>query len=374
MAYAPITKLNKFTGKENDVQNAVTQARNFESAKLEANYTYAINLVMNRLSKLDSKLKQFSDSINQKSNYLSANDTATNLSTASISTSNLSTTATSNLLATTPRSRSWNSGTGVTQNPNFQNYLSLLVSPEDVSANNLKSAQKQPLPSNIPPVTITKDESLTAIFPFKFEETTITLLFSEATLEAKLITVIYIDAKVDEQSIKLILDSSLVVDRTASARILTADEATKTPISKIDEFPFEVNGIITPIKVLVIEATQYQALVGNNWLFKTNAVLDWTTQELQLSINGQHTRVPAMCGHFKILSREEPLIELEEEEKKPIWKAYQVSWADNDHNKLPLILSWNDKGKRKEEKELIWGTNQKSWSDNGQSEPATEWS
>ncbi|KAG9295854.1 hypothetical protein G9A89_006593 [Geosiphon pyriformis] len=32
---------------------------------------------------------------------------------------------------------------------------------------------------------------------------------------------------------------------------------------------------MVPIKVLIIEATQYQALVGNDWLSKTNALLDW---------------------------------------------------------------------------------------------------
>ncbi|KAG9296226.1 hypothetical protein G9A89_014818 [Geosiphon pyriformis] len=58
----------------NNLQDAVTYARDFESAELEANHTQAINLVMNRSSKLDSKLKQFSDSINQKlERYLADN-------------------------------------------------------------------------------------------------------------------------------------------------------------------------------------------------------------------------------------------------------------------------------------------------------------
>ncbi|KAG9286374.1 hypothetical protein G9A89_014540 [Geosiphon pyriformis] len=126
----------------------------------------------------------------------------------------------------------------------------------------------------------------------------------------------YTDARVDGHPIKLILDSgsagSIIirqlmnqlghrVDRAASARIITADGATKTPISKIDDFLFEVNGIMTPIKVLVIEATQYQALVDNDWLFKANATLDWNTQELQLMYQGQHIHVPATCGHSKLL-------------------------------------------------------------------------
>ncbi|KAG9288787.1 hypothetical protein G9A89_023084 [Geosiphon pyriformis] len=101
-----------------------------------------------------------------------------------------------------------NSGAGQPQNPNSQNYLSLLVTSEDISTNNLAFAQKQPLTSNITSATITKNESLAAIFPFKFEETTAMPLFNGVTLEAKPITAMYIDAKVEGQSIKLIFNSS----------------------------------------------------------------------------------------------------------------------------------------------------------------------
>ncbi|KAG9294192.1 hypothetical protein G9A89_021551 [Geosiphon pyriformis] len=189
--------------------------------------------------------------------------------------------------------------------------------------------------------TVTNDKSLVAIFPFKLEETIPVPLFSGAALDTKSITAMYTDTKVDGHAIKLILDS-----RSAD------NGATKTPISEIDDFPSEVNGIITLIKVLVIEAIQYQALIGNNWLVKANVVLDWNTQKLQLSQNGQHTQVPTKCGHFKILTPTTPFIELEEEEKKPIWEAYQVSWANEDHNELPPILLWDEPEKRKQKEEL----------------------
>ncbi|KAG9305476.1 hypothetical protein G9A89_021194 [Geosiphon pyriformis] len=127
---------------------------------------------------------------------------------------------------------------------------------------------------------VTENKSLAAIFPFELEKTINSPLFSETALEEKPITAMYTNAKVNGGQ----------VDCTASARIITADRATKTPIRKINDFPIEVNDIIVPIKVLVIEATQYQALVGNNWLSKINAMLNWNTQELQLSQNGQtHT-------------------------------------------------------------------------------------
>ncbi|KAG9307140.1 hypothetical protein G9A89_016968 [Geosiphon pyriformis] len=88
-----------------------------------------------------------------------------------------------------------------------------------------------------------------------------------------------------------------------------------------------------------MEATQYQALVGNDWLFKVNITLDWNTQELQLTYQGQHIRVLATCDHFKTPPREKLLIELEKEKEKPTWEAYQVSWANTDHNELPPILA-----------------------------------
>ncbi|KAG9299456.1 hypothetical protein G9A89_009409 [Geosiphon pyriformis] len=100
-----------------------------------------------------------------------------------------------------------------------------------------------------------------------------------------------------------------------------------------------------------MEAMQYQALVGNDWLSKVN--------------------VPATCDHFKAPPREKLLIELKEEKKKPTWKAYQISWADANHNELLPILSWDDKGKKKEKK-LIWKPNLKAWSKDNLSKPTTE--
>ncbi|KAG9291548.1 hypothetical protein G9A89_021967 [Geosiphon pyriformis] len=89
-----------------------------------------------------------------------------------------------------------------------------------------------------------------------------------------------------------------------------------------------------------MEATQYQALIGNDWLFKVNTP-----------------------------PREKLLIELEEEKKKPIWEAYQVFWANADHNELPPILSWNDNPKGKQKEELTWETDDLIWTDNEQEEP-----
>ncbi|KAG9283972.1 hypothetical protein G9A89_005479 [Geosiphon pyriformis] len=258
------------------------------------NHTQAVNLVMNGLSELDSKLKQFTIS-----SELYTYNTAATLSSISISSANLltdntdnlsatvttylSVTASSNLSApknsntTTKLTLKRNSkaeidltkleiidnNTEYTQNLNSQNYLNQPTT---------NTYQQPTLTNNILPATITENKLLDAIFPFKLKELSTMLLFSGAALEEKPIITMYTDAKVDGHFIKLILNSrstgSIItkqlmnqlgcrIDCAASAKIIITNRATKTPIGKIDNFPIEVNGIMVPIKVLVIETIQY---------------------------------------------------------------------------------------------------------------------
>ncbi|KAG9286851.1 hypothetical protein G9A89_012401 [Geosiphon pyriformis] len=342
MAYTPITKLDNFTGEEDDAQvwlnnyqSLINKPQDFNAFKVEFLKYFSNNNSINCLINTFTTMKQGESEaiLNQficglHSSILqhicplhpgTLQDAVTYAKDFESTKSEANHTQVINLV--------------MNRSPELDSKLEKF---KDALTNNPAFTQKQPLISNIPPTTITKDKFLAAIFPFEFEETTAMPLFSGAALKAKPITTMYIDAKVEGQSIKLIFD----IDRAASARIITANGVTKTPISEIDDFPFEVNGIMTPIKVLVIEVTQYQALV-------------------------------ATCGHFKTPSKKKLLIKLEEKKKKSIWKAYQVSWANADHNELPPILSWNDNLKGKQKEELTWETDNLIWTDNEQEEPSS---
>ncbi|KAG9301067.1 hypothetical protein G9A89_015803 [Geosiphon pyriformis] len=157
------------------------------------------------------------------SKHLSVYDAAINLSANNIlitnllaaATNNLSTTATSHLSA----AASSNLSTPTIHQANKQdfisgiwvlNYLSLLITLEDVISNNPELDQQPTiLTNNISPAIVINDEFLAAIFPFKLEEVMSVSLFSKAALEEKPITAMYTDAKVNGHSIKLILDSGL---------------------------------------------------------------------------------------------------------------------------------------------------------------------
>ncbi|KAG9293021.1 hypothetical protein G9A89_016383 [Geosiphon pyriformis] len=129
------------------------------------------------------------------------------------------------------------------------------------------------------------------------------LLSNVVANEQKAITAMYTEAEVEGKPIRLILNSgsagSIItyqlmqqlkknVDQPAQTVIITADDIKKTPVGEIDNFPFTLDGITIPVKVLVMDASQYQALVRNDWLQKANTNLNWETQELTISYQGQH--------------------------------------------------------------------------------------
>ncbi|KAG9286294.1 hypothetical protein G9A89_014280 [Geosiphon pyriformis] len=126
----------------------------------------------------------------------------------------------------------------------------------------------------------------------------------------------------------------------------------KTPVGEIDNFSFILDGITIPVKVLVMDAPQYQAFVRNDWLQKANANLNWETQELTISYQGQHVRVPATCGIFNKRSEKAPAFEFKPEEKKPLIETFMAlestsNWAnetEQEHFTLhlePETSGWN---------------------------------
>ncbi|KAG9299453.1 hypothetical protein G9A89_009406 [Geosiphon pyriformis] len=168
--------------------------------------------------------------------------------------------------------------------------------------------------TTIPPGRIAENANFSDIFPFEFEANKSPFLFSNAaTNKQKTIMVIYTETEVEGKTICLILDI-----------IVTADGMKKTPVREIDNFLFTFDGITIPVKVLVMDALQYQALVGNDWLQKANSNLNWETQELTIFYQGQHAQVSATCGTFNKHSEKAPAFEFELEEEKPLIETFMA--------------------------------------------------
>ncbi|KAG9290052.1 hypothetical protein G9A89_010358 [Geosiphon pyriformis] len=159
-----------------------------------------------------------------------------------------------------------------------------------LSKGKITAPKSNPSNHTILPAQIAQNANLLDIFPFEFEANKSPFLLSNTAVnEQKAITAMYTKAEVKGKQICLILDSRSIgsiiiyqliqqlgknVDKPAQTVIVTVDGMKKTPVEKIDNFSFIVNKIIIPVKVLVMDAPQYQALVRNNWFLKANVNLD----------------------------------------------------------------------------------------------------
>ncbi|KAG9306964.1 hypothetical protein G9A89_000878 [Geosiphon pyriformis] len=234
------------------------------------------------------------------------------------------------------------------QRPNhYHTQPSYLTIPEEsdfqqtaLSESKVAAPKSNPSNHTIPPAQIAQNANLLDIFLFKFKANESPFLLSNAAVnEQKAITAMYTEAIVKGKPICLILDSesaeSIItyqlmqqlkqnINRPAQTVIVTADDIKKTPVREIDDFFFTIDGITIPVKVLVMNAPQYQALVRNDWLLKTNANLNWKTQELKISYQEQYTIIPATCT---------PVFEFEEEKKMLLTETYMAlgspsNWAE----------------------------------------------
>ncbi|KAG9306356.1 hypothetical protein G9A89_018239 [Geosiphon pyriformis] len=234
--------------------------------------------------------------------------------------------------------------------PEESDFQQTVLSEDEVVA--LKSNSSN---HTIPPAQIAQNANLSDIFLFEFEANKSPFLLSNAAVnKQKAITAMYTEARVEGKPIHLILDSGLAgsiityqliqqlkqnVNRPVQTVIVTADGMKKTLVGKIDDFLFSIDGITISVKVLVMNAPQYQALVGNDWLLKANANLNWETQELKISYQGQYTIVPAICGTFNKQSEKALVFEFEEEKEMPLTETYMAlgstsNWAEETEQEI----------------------------------------
>ncbi|KAG9307660.1 hypothetical protein G9A89_023225 [Geosiphon pyriformis] len=258
----------------NSLPEAITLARVFELAEKEANHSQIVNMIMeeNKTKTLEKRVIQLGEELSKKiESYLILDPKRNTYQPFQrCSQENQNT-----LVQRNPN----HAGTNQQTNPNYQNYQqtylnipeNLIIGNNDSKNINRTKNSSNKLSQTIPPAVATKDSSLAAIFPFELEKNK--AMFSRAVLDEKRpITAMYMEATVNNTPIKLILDSrsagSIVmlqlvnqlgfkVDYAATSQIITADGNTKLPHSEIDSFSFEINGIVIPTKVLVMNVTQY---------------------------------------------------------------------------------------------------------------------
>ncbi|KAG9298311.1 hypothetical protein G9A89_002799 [Geosiphon pyriformis] len=285
-----------------DLATAIRHAKNYKMAMKEANHTKLVNLAIRETSstaeeKIDQLTKKpYQTPLTQQYQVPARRLVQYNQSTPQNQLQN-------NNNRINPNNQL------VPQNSEESDFQQIALSEDEIAA-----PRSNPSNHTILSAQIAQNANLSDIFPFEFEANELPFLLSNTAVnEQKAITAIYTEATVEGKPIYLILDSgsagSIItyqlmqqlkqnIDRPAQTVIVTADDIKKTSVGEIDDFPFTIDKITISVKVLVIDASQYQALIRNDWLLKANTNLNWETQELKISYQEQYTIVPATCGTF----------------------------------------------------------------------------
>ncbi|GBB91667.1 hypothetical protein RclHR1_19010001 [Rhizophagus clarus] len=167
--------------------------------------------------------------------------------------------------------------------------------------------------------------------------TTRKIHFSNMELEGnQKSTAMYCDANVKGVKVPLIVDSgaagSIVahhflsqlgvhIDQPSTTSMVNVNGERKIPIGEVLNFPIKVQGIEVPIDMVVTEAETYSVIVGNDWLRKVKANIDYETSTMTINWKGKEARVPVeyqLVSDAKQVERVEEEEDSEEEEEKEI--------------------------------------------------------
>src|SRR6266487_4894241 len=117
-------------------------------------------------------------------------------------------------------------------------------------------------------------------------------------------------AQVDGAMIQLILDSgssgSVIskqflekvgrkIDQFSHVNMIGINGEKRKALGEIRSLPIVVQKQLLPVNVIVSEATGYDILIGNDWLTKYQAKLDWKKQMLTFGTEGKTFEVDTAC-------------------------------------------------------------------------------
>ena len=63
-------------------------------------------------------------------------------------------------------------------------------------------------------------------------------------------------------------------------------------MGKIRDVPIKFGEATIPVDVIVTNATNYDILIGNQWLHKAKAMIDLSAQKMQIVYRGRKIRIP----------------------------------------------------------------------------------
>jgi hypothetical protein len=116
-------------------------------------------------------------------------------------------------------------------------------------------------------------------------------------------------------SLSLLKDLDMEITKASKTVMVNVNGERRRPLGAVSDIPLRIHDCIIPMDAIVTDANSYAAIVGNDWLRKTKAILDYDNNTMIIKWKNKTLEVATECREMPhhIVSIEVPNVEQEEE-------------------------------------------------------------
>jgi hypothetical protein len=131
---------------------------------------------------------------------------------------------------------------------------------------------------------------------------TATTLYCDATIKGtELPLIVNSRAAKSIVSCQLLKDLKIPIDRPSTTMMINVNGEQKRSLGEVLNFLITIKGFTVPINVIIAEADSYRAIVGNDWLEKVKANINYEISIITITWEGKMVDIPI---EYHLLSRE----------------------------------------------------------------------
>ena len=108
------------------------------------------------------------------------------------------------------------------------------------------------------------------------------------------------------------------ITRASKTLMVNVNGERRRPLGAVSDIPLKIQECTIPMEAIVTEADSYSAIVGNDWLRKVKAKVDYEEGLMTLRWNNKEIIAPVECQEMPhhVVSIEVPEVETESEEEE----------------------------------------------------------
>jgi ADP-ribose pyrophosphatase YjhB (NUDIX family) len=124
------------------------------------------------------------------------------------------------------------------------------------------------------------------------------------------------------------------IDASTNVRIIDVTGKKTSPLGIVKQIPVQMRDIEVNMDMIVTTSSEYNVLLGNEWLQKVNATISYGRNIITIQYNGQQQEIPVTCTQkldptkYTMIDPTEEL-ELEDDEDEKEITFYKAEIVDN---------------------------------------------